>query len=399
MVRRGFHDATSDPVQIHEWWTRWPDANVAIATGGGLVVLDVDPAKGGLKSLEVLLAGADSWHTPTVLTGGGGLHFYFSTWRPIRNAQRFRGLAGIDVRGEGGYVVAPPSAHVAGRYRWRDGLDLSVPMAAWPFDEDVGEHSTALGVPETVVEGQRNDTLFRLAAHMRRAGFTSESIEAALLLENASRCVPALPESEVAGIVRSVARYEATGTPSTSVDARLGVLASGTWTPLPLAALGHRRLGITPAEFDVLLVVLARRFSAENWPSFSQAMLARDLDVDRRTIGAQIQSLRRKGLLAVHPDKRYGFRSSAPAHQPTLHYSADPYLVALKFDAARDSVLHDVLLQSALEQLEHFARDVSQGRWTWWVGEARSDHGVPTTDLVRRFLVRYSGEEVLKRSA
>lgn len=69
--------ATTDPEWVREWWAQWPDANVGIATGrrSGLVVLDVDPAKGGNQSLETLLPSAVP--TLSVVTGSGGLHLYY----------------------------------------------------------------------------------------------------------------------------------------------------------------------------------------------------------------------------------------------------------------------------------------------------------------------------------
>jgi hypothetical protein len=119
--------------QVRNWWAQWPDANVAIATGSGLVVLDVDPYKGGLHSLSILLGGGFEWPTATVRTGSGGLHFYFTVDQSVRNATGFQGLLGIDVRGDGGYVVAPPSNHLKGLYQWRIDRGFNGQIAEWPF--------------------------------------------------------------------------------------------------------------------------------------------------------------------------------------------------------------------------------------------------------------------------
>ncbi|MBL8696034.1 MAG: bifunctional DNA primase/polymerase, partial [Planctomycetes bacterium] len=77
----GFKDATTDEAALRTWWTRWPDANVGLATGSpsGLIVVDVDPRNGGLESLASL----PEWkahieQTLCVRTGGGGFHAYFS---------------------------------------------------------------------------------------------------------------------------------------------------------------------------------------------------------------------------------------------------------------------------------------------------------------------------------
>lgn len=112
----GFEDATTDEEHIRRWWRMWPDSNVAIATGHGLIVLDVDPRNGAEP--EIVLAGAEMPRTPTVRTGGDGLHFYFAGSCPSRKdlSGEWRG---IDVKSQDGYVMAPPSAHGSGeRYAW-----------------------------------------------------------------------------------------------------------------------------------------------------------------------------------------------------------------------------------------------------------------------------------------
>lgn len=122
LTEHGHLDATTDPRKITAWWTRWPDANIAMPTGrrSGVFVLDVDPDKGGFESLATLLAAnSELPHTATVKTGGGGRHYYFKypddgTTIPNSAGRIGRGL---DVRGEGGYVLLPPSV-TEGRYEW-----------------------------------------------------------------------------------------------------------------------------------------------------------------------------------------------------------------------------------------------------------------------------------------
>lgn len=99
-TKHGLKEATTDESQIRSWWTRWPDANLGIATGDGLVVLDVDPRHGGDQSVRKLPH--YPFETPIVRTGSGGQHFYFRTDGVVRNATSFRGLAGVEVRGDGG---------------------------------------------------------------------------------------------------------------------------------------------------------------------------------------------------------------------------------------------------------------------------------------------------------
>lgn len=134
---RGFYDATTDPEIIECWWRQWPTANIGVPTGerSGWVVLDVDLRHGGFTSLQVLLdaVGNQSGNecrssqllpaTRAAYTGGGGLHLVFS-WRDdlgftIKNITGLRGHTGLDIRGEGGYIVVAPSLHASGqRYEW-----------------------------------------------------------------------------------------------------------------------------------------------------------------------------------------------------------------------------------------------------------------------------------------
>ena len=127
LLRGGLHGATTDPQMIDRWWRRWPWATLGLLTGprSGLVVVDIDPRHGGQASLDVLRAqGLVLPPTLTVQTGGGGEHlFYHHPGRHVRNsAGTLPGagsLPGLDLRGDGGYIVAPPSSHASGgRYQW-----------------------------------------------------------------------------------------------------------------------------------------------------------------------------------------------------------------------------------------------------------------------------------------
>ena len=104
------HDATHDPSVIAAWWQRWPTANVAVRTGAasGLVVLDVDPDHGGLASLaELQRTHGRLPPSPAVRTGSGGRHYWFT--HPGNHVRNSAGLLGpgLDIRGDGGYVIAP----------------------------------------------------------------------------------------------------------------------------------------------------------------------------------------------------------------------------------------------------------------------------------------------------
>ena len=124
LAPRGLLDATTDPAQLAAWWAEFPSANIGLpcGAGSGLVVLDVDVLKGGDDGLDTLL----TEHGPLpatvmAITGSGGYHYLFA--HPggdlkIHNSVETRGR-GLDVRGDGGYIIVAPSRHASGRcYEW-----------------------------------------------------------------------------------------------------------------------------------------------------------------------------------------------------------------------------------------------------------------------------------------
>jgi hypothetical protein len=213
-VLQGRHPSDTE-VQL--WCRRWPDANIGLVTGAvsGLVVLDVDPTHGGEASLREL----ESAHgplppTPEVLTGGGGRHLYFAhPGALVRNAVGL--LPGLDIRGDGGYVVAPPSRHASGRpYRWAPGrTPADCPLA--PFPHWLSQRARQAGHPlaywrrlvrEGVAEGQRNSTIASLSGHLLWHGVDPEVVLELMLSWNRLRCRPPLPDAEVARTVESISR-------------------------------------------------------------------------------------------------------------------------------------------------------------------------------------------------
>jgi hypothetical protein len=195
LTRRGVHDATTDSETLRGWWARWPDANVAIATGApGVDVLDVDvrgdesgwPALRRLREAGIVPPGA-----PLATTPSGGAHLYFRGTN-----QRNGSLPDVhlDFRSTGGYVLVPPS-HVttetySGTYRWdragaptatldwRAVTTLLRPTRLAPNTHAAGRrpqrgwdvHTLAATVERTP-EGNRNNMLFWAMCTALRSGY------------------------------------------------------------------------------------------------------------------------------------------------------------------------------------------------------------------------------------
>jgi Bifunctional DNA primase/polymerase, N-terminal len=103
--------ASIEPATVRGWWRRWPDANLALATGRRFDVLDLDGTQ-GVEALRALIGRNPLDHPgPVARSGGGGWHLLYA---PIGLGNRVRLLPGVDWRGRGGLIVAPPSRHASG---------------------------------------------------------------------------------------------------------------------------------------------------------------------------------------------------------------------------------------------------------------------------------------------
>ena len=215
----GFKNATKDPELIRSWWTCDPGFNIGIACGkvsGGLVVIDLDK-KPNVNGVDTLRGWeADNGQLPITWkaeTGSGGIHLLYrdpSEWK-----NRTGLYPGVDVRGEGGYIVAPPSIHPNGRrYEWRTSFtDIAEVNAvvrnflAGPVPDALELHGPFM-TPSVIPDGQRNHTLFKLACSMRARGDAEEAITAAVEATNLNRCSPPLDDGEVKMIISSALRYK-----------------------------------------------------------------------------------------------------------------------------------------------------------------------------------------------
>jgi len=197
--------------EVKNWWERWPEANIGMATGSlsRLVVLDCDSP----DALEIFITSFPEARDTAQAQTGRGRHFYFA-WEPgIRTASAILG-PGIDLRGEGGFIILPPSVHSNGKiYEWLNDSDpLPLPPPLKQTLTGYFKHEPGFKSGETPSDrirvGQRNTVLTSLAGSMRQRGMTEQAIEAALHAENRLSCDPPLPEIEVKTIARSVAHYQ-----------------------------------------------------------------------------------------------------------------------------------------------------------------------------------------------
>jgi putative DNA primase/helicase len=210
LLRGWQRSATADVGVVEETWASRPDANIGIATGRGLLVVDADTrdAEAALRSLGLP-------DTTTVKTSKGR-HYYLRG----RGRNRTGVLPGLDIRGEGGYVVGAGSLHPSGsEYRWVN-PPWEVPFAPVPPElaallspKRAGSKrggSFTLAATGPIEQGYRNSTLFRLACSLRGlAGFGYDELQTTLTLANELRCRPPLEEDEVERIARSAAKNDA----------------------------------------------------------------------------------------------------------------------------------------------------------------------------------------------
>jgi bifunctional DNA primase/polymerase-like protein/primase-like protein len=219
----GLLDATLDADVIRGWFRRWPDANVAVRTGvaSRLVVIDVDGDQGAdaLHALERRHGSLPT--TASVRTPRGGAHYYLRhPGPPVRTSAGALG-AGVDVRGDGGYVVTPPSIGANGRrYKW-DEEAPPASMPAWLVDAtrpdrpaDARRRAEPAStwvrmVHSGLAEGERNTGMARLIGHLLARDVDVRLAGALAHLVN-TRCRPPLDPEEVDRVIASIAGREVT---------------------------------------------------------------------------------------------------------------------------------------------------------------------------------------------
>jgi putative DNA primase/helicase len=231
LVKGGCNAASKDPAQVRAWFTEHPDANIGVATGAGsgITVLDVDvkpwDGKRGDETLAALVAEhGELPTTPEQQTWSGGRQYVFAYAEGVRNSAGKLGKD-LDIRGDGGYIVVPPSTvsegQRAGEYAWHVVLDpFTVPpaeMPSWLLERvksagaatqataETAEHGSTTsnanppGWTDALVHGvpwgSRDDTCWRLVCRYAAKRLTKDEV-LGFILAWARSCKPAYPESE-----------------------------------------------------------------------------------------------------------------------------------------------------------------------------------------------------------
>ena len=209
----GFYEASTDPGTIEAWWVKNPDYNIGIACGNGLAVIDIDQhPEDGKFGLDTLRAWekdhGELQPTWTVLTGTGGLHYWYKTALDFKNVVEV--LPGIDIRSKGAYVVAPPSIHPNGtEYEWEaSGDPTEVKMAALAgsalelaslaeVKKKRDTSAPAYKQYDVIGKGRRQDALMSLMGHLKNLNLTDDAIKDAVRRENEAKCDPPMSEEEL----------------------------------------------------------------------------------------------------------------------------------------------------------------------------------------------------------
>jgi putative DNA primase/helicase len=224
-VKRWNTEATDDIFQLIDWLEQWPTMNIGLATGSvsGVVVLDIDE-KEDVSGAESL-AGLEAVHgklpnTLMQITGGRGKHYFFKYPKGVKKIENStgsnKGIApGIDVRGDGGYVILPPSNHKSGlKYEWSNWPTAIAEMPEWLLGLVTKKTSSKKLDIATIrkkgfeiPEGSRNDTLFDLMCGMRgKYGLNEEELFEWATEYNNEHSVPPLPSAEVRLLATNVVR-------------------------------------------------------------------------------------------------------------------------------------------------------------------------------------------------
>lgn len=198
------------PEEINQWWKKWPSANIGIVTGriSGIVVIDVDEPQ-GLEAIQEYIP--DSLTIPTCKTPRDGQHLYFKAPKETMG-NNSRVIPGCDFRGEGGYIIAPPSMNGKGQaYEWFDGLSLAevepppLPDQYISFVSKANHERPQLSTTDhkKIPEGQRDEMLFHVSNSLIKGKMPIQEVQDLLGLMALHCCDPPFPLKEIPAKINS----------------------------------------------------------------------------------------------------------------------------------------------------------------------------------------------------
>lgn len=200
------NEATEDLHQVESWWSDHPDANIGVKTGEGFIVIVVNNSidRNGKEVMEPYIEKFPK--TRIVRTPNDDWHFYYDVDKDI--PCQISIYEGIDIQGEGGYVVGAGSQIDDKKYY----ISLDTPIAkandaVYEFINEKSNHTKQLKDFEKIYKGKRNDYLLKIACFLQQKGLTDKAIEVCIQKENEQRCVPILETDEVHKICESALSY------------------------------------------------------------------------------------------------------------------------------------------------------------------------------------------------
>ncbi len=221
LIKNWQERASSNPKDITNLFQSFPNAMIGLPTGpiNRITVVDLD-IKNGVDGLKTITSRGMKMptraiaHTPT-----GGFHLYYNSGTEEYPCSAGKIGPGVDVRGVGGYVIAPGSVALSGCYRWKHDLHKTrygiLPMTVCLKAAITGKSRAKPSKPgfcktilDPVMEGQRNVEMTRRCGMLFRRGYSTHEVEGLLSRINTRCCSPPLREQELLQIIRSIAKRE-----------------------------------------------------------------------------------------------------------------------------------------------------------------------------------------------
>lgn len=219
--------------EIRSWWGKWPGAMIGICTGevSGVFVVDCDTPE-GFDAVQKLIP--ESMILPIARTPRGGWHLYFRWSNDYKLTIGAGVLPGVDIRGAGGYIIAPPSVNADGKpYTWQDGCIEQRPILPCALLSAINKElvqyrggvDTSVDTAEYFTKGRRDEDLFSIAYALAKANLPEKQVKQALDII-ASNCKPPFPRQEAEGTIRSAMERAARRDRTLSADVREWVLST-----------------------------------------------------------------------------------------------------------------------------------------------------------------------------